>query len=339
MRVRALSLSMVFVAILAATVPIPAVAQSTNTYTSIILTDVLDGAPVVDSTFTTDLKVSITNSVTPPKGILGVEIWLTFNENTVGVDDADNNPANGIQVEVKQGFFDGTLAIGANEVFSAATSPAECGGMACVHIAVSHTGGSGPVTNKTGTVATITWAGKAVGPCNFAISPNSILSDPNGGFIPINSISVSSVQVIDAGRIIGTVLRQGSRTDHAGTDVIALTVYESQAAGTLTNANGDFSLAVPVGSTYTVNASYPGYLHAQKTNVYVVGASVGIGTTTLIGGDVKQDNCINILDIVSIISRFGLAGGVEDINGDGVINILDLTIAAGNFGRCGPTAW
>jgi hypothetical protein len=343
MRVHAFSLSLIIIGILTALVPVSVVGQSPNTYTSIILTDVIGGAPVVGSTFTTDLQVSITNNATPPVGILGVEIWVPFDSNVVRVDDADDNPANGTQVEIKNGFFDGNLVVGANEVFDPGPGPWQCGGSACVHVAVSHTGGSGPVTNTTGTVATITWAAEAPGGCGFAIAPDSILSDRDGRPIPINSISVPTVTVTGAGEIRGSVWRQGTQTDHANTDVVALTVGRAEVAESKTSANGGFVLVVPVGSTYTVNAWYPGYLHTQKTDVYVVGATVGIGTTTLVGGDVKRDNCINILDIVLIISKFGQTGlppeDAVDINDDGLVNILDLTIAAGNFGRCGPTTW
>ena len=348
-KVQVFSLSLVIVAILAALLSASVGAQSPNTYTSIILTDMLSGAPVVDGMFVTDLQVSITNSAPPEVGVMGVEIWVPFDSSIVIVSDFDDNPANGIQVEVKNGFFDGDLVIGANEVLDpnpATPHPPECDTQTCVHIAVSHTGGSGPVTNKTGTVASITWAGVAPGPCNFGIAspgtlPGSVLSNSSGYLIPINSTYVPDVAVSTAGTITGVVYQQGTQTDHAGTEVVALTVSQGEAGWATTDASGGFSLAVPVGSTYTVNAWYPGYLHAQKSDVYVVGATVSIGSTTLIGGDVKHDNCINILDIVLIISWFGQDGAPDevDINDDGVINILDLTIAAGNFGRCGPTTW
>lgn len=80
-----------------------------------------------------------------------------------------------------------------------------------------------------------------------------------------------------------------------------------------------------------------------------------IGWHDLEGGDVNEDGCINILDIVQIIGGFGervetpcYVPCVEcppsappsnvapqcDINGDCRVNIFDLTQAAGNFGLC-----
>jgi hypothetical protein len=354
MKVRAFGASLVIIGILTSLVPVAVEAQSPNTYTSIIVTDILSGAPVVGGTFTTDLKVSISNSSTPEVGVMGVEVWMPFDSSVVVVDDFDDNPANGTQVEIKNDFFDGELVIGANEVIIGTmppTAPAACTTAgACVHMAVSHTGGSGPVTNKTGAVATIAWAALATGSPGIDVAvvapgvpPGSVLSDPNGQPISISSTSVPSITVTAAGTIDGIVLRQGTQTDHAGTQTIGITVEGGVVATATVTAEGTFNLVVPARGTYTVNASYPGYLQSQKGSVYVVGTTVDIGQTTLVGGDVNGDNCINILDIVSIIGKFGVTGlpasDPEDINDDGTINILDLTIGAGNFTRCGPTAW
>lgn len=354
MRVRICSTSLIIAVILAVLIPASVGAQSPNTYTSITVTDILSGAPVVGGTFTTDLQVSIANSATPEVGVMGVEVWLPFDSTIVTVDDFDDNPANGTQVEIKNDFFDGDLVVGANEVVTGAmppTAPTDCiTAGACVHVAVSHTGGSGPVTNATGAVATITWAGLAIGSPAIGIAtvppgiaPGSVLSDSDGQPIPINSISVPGITVTDAGTIEGVVQRQGTQTGHAGTEVVAVAVADGAVVMATTAADGSFSLVVPLGSTYTVNASYPGYLQSQKGSIYVVGANVDIGPTKLVGGDVNADNCINILDIVSIIGRFGQTGlpasDPQDINDDGTINIFDLTMAAGNFARCGPTAW
>jgi hypothetical protein len=345
MRAKSLVAGLILIAVLACLLPASAGAQSPNVYTSIILTDILSGAPVVGGIFTTDLQVSVTNSATPEVGVLGVEVWLPFDDTVVAVDDYDGNPANGTQVEIKNGFFDGSLAIGANEVLAPDIShPTDCQTMSCVHIAVSHTGGSGPVTNKSGTLATITWGGLQTGPTGISISvEGTMLSDPDGLPITVNSIVVPAITIMEGGDIEGVVLRQGTAGGNGGTEVSAFAASDGMLTTTHTVGNGSFLLSSLDATVYTVHATYPGYLRAQKASVYVVGSTVNVGTTTLYGGDVNADNCVNILDIVSIIGWFGTTGlpnhDPYDINNDGTVNILDLTIAAGNFTRCGPTTW
>lgn len=355
MKVRVLSLSLVIVAILAALVPASVGAQSPDTDTSISVTDVVSGVPLVGKNFTTDLQISITNVVTstPGIGVLGAEIWVSFDPAVVNVHDFDGDASNGTQVEAKNGFFDGSLVVVANEVFDDTPTiphPAECDTQACIHIAVSQVGGSGPVTDRAGTVATITWVALETGSpaigvpvVETGIPPGSVLSDPDGQLIPIDYVSVPDITVTDVGTIGGIAERQGTRTDHAGAEVIALMMDGGVVTTATTADDGSFTLEVPLGGTYGVSASYPGYLNAHKSSVYVGSDSVDIGSTTMVGGDVNADNCINILDIVSVIGDFGLdeldVSNPQDINDDGKVNILDLTIAAGNFSRCGPTAW
>lgn len=310
-------------------------AAAPNYYTSVIVSDVSDGAPVIGGTFQSDVSVSIENNTTPPLGIMGVDLWLQFDSTILGVDDADDNPSNGVQVEVKTDFFGGSVVVAENEV---TTCP---GGGDCVHLALSHTGS--PVANRTGKVATITWAGLAMGDAGLAVTADTVLADVDGNDVPINSTTVPTIMVVEPGFIEGTVERQGTRTDHANVDVIAYNASGGVVGNTTTAADGSFVLNVPLGGTYLVQALYNGYLKAQKSNVYVVGGTVDLGTTTLLGGDVNNDNNCNILDIVSIINRYSTTGWPAseptDINDDGTVNIFDLTIAAGNFGRYGPLAW
>jgi len=314
-------------------------AQAANYTTSVIVSDVTSGAAVVGGTFTTYISLSVVTNVTPPPvGITGAEIWLQFDDTVLAVDDADDNPANGIQVEILNEFF-GTVVVAANEV---TTCP---GGGTCVHLALGKTGDG--ITNATGKVAKITWAALAAGPAGFAIvTPDTVLADKDGAEIPIRSVVVPAINVVEPGIIRGTVLRQGNRgPDSHGTLVIAYNTSGAVVTAIQTNPDGSFELPVPLGGSYLVQAEYNGYLKAQRTNVYVVGAVVDIGTTTLRGGDVTlpADGNVNILDIVTIINFYGGAAfgltDARDINDDMIINLFDLTIAAGNFGRFGPIAW
>ncbi len=356
MRVRVLGLSLIIVAILAAPIPAFVGAQPSEADgidTSISVTDVLSGVPLVGQNFTTDLQISVTSVVTSEVGVLGAEIWVSFDPTVVTVYDFDGDAGNGTQVEIQNDFFDGSPVIVANEVFydtPTIAHPTECDTQGCVHFSVNHVGGSGPVTNTTGAVATIAWVAQALGSPDIGIPvvgtgvlPGSVLTDPDGQIVPIGSISVPDITVTDVGTIEGIVERQGTRTDHAGVEVIALAMDGRVVATATTAGDGSFTLEVPLGGTYDISASYPGCLRANKSSVCVAEDPVDVGSTKLVGGNVNTDNCINILDIVFIIGDFGLTGldasNPQDINDDGTVNILDLTIAAGNFSRCGPTAW
>jgi hypothetical protein len=353
MEARAVNLSIVLIIIVVAFIPVPVSAQTFDTQTSISLTDVVSGASLVGTNFATDLQVSITNSGTLGVGVLGAEIWVSFDPDIASVYDADGDDSNGTQVEIKNGFFDGSLVVVANEVFydtPAIPHPTECDTQACIHVAFSQVGGSGPVTDGSGTVATITWVGQEIGALAVGIpvvgtgvAPGSVLSDPDGEPIPINNVSVPDIVVTEVGTITGIVERQGASAGYEGVEISALAADGGVVTTATTAADGSFSLEVPLVDTYAVNASYPGYLKAHKNLIEVGSDDVDIGSTRLAGGDVNADNCINILDIVSIIGDFGMDGldpsAPQDINDDGGVNILDLTIAAGNFSRCGPTAW
>lgn len=314
-----------------------AMAQVANYTARIIVSDVTSGAAVVGGTFTTDISLSVQNNVDPAQlNVIGADVWICFDPAIVAVDDADNNPSNGTQVSVVSGFFTNPF-VAANEVVSV-------NGQDCVHVAMSHS--YDPVTDRTGKIATITWAGIAAGNPGFEVlQPDTILADANGADVPVNSVTVPSINVMAPGTINGKVLRQGTRTDHADTLVTAYNAGGGAIATTTTLPDGTFAspLAVPMGGNYLVQAIYNGYLRAQRSGVYVVGAAVNLGTITILGGDVNNDNNINILDIVTIISQYGLTGlpttSAADINDDGTVNIYDLTLAAGNFGRYGPIAW
>lgn len=85
----------------------------------------------------------------------------------------------------------------------------------------------------------------------------------------------------------------------------------------------------------------PGYLSAESDRPVkvTVGKVVDMGAITLIGGDVNNDNRIDILDLSYVAYRFNEVDANADANGDGVVDILDLSLTAGNFGKSGPIIW
>ncbi len=162
------------------------------------------------------------------------------------------------------------------------------------------------------------------------------------------------------GSIVGTVTRQGTPANpNPGGGTWACVAVTANGATTYgpayTDATGLFGIENLDVYTYTLIASYPGYLTADKSEVVVDGqaSTFLVGTAHLLGGDVNGDNAVNILDIATMAAKFdqsgfpvrsnsiGCAGADEasDINDDGSVNIIDLAIGASNWNRVGPTPW
>ncbi|MCD6554457.1 MAG: hypothetical protein DRI52_06985 [Chloroflexi bacterium] len=300
-------------------------------YTRVLVSGVTSGSPVVDGMFTTDVVVSISNGSVDPVALLGVEIHLNFDPAVINVVDWNSNPADGIQIEPRDGLFDGTLAIGQNQADNTAGT---------IVFAVTQTGGSGPIYNKSGIVATIRWVGMATGTTTVTVDPATKLSDENGTPIVVDEVVQATLTVQTPGHMTGCVYLQG-RTDHSGVEVWA-TLVDPVSPVVTTGPDGCFDLVVPLGGTqYVVTARMDGYLTAQSSAYPVNTGVVNVGNTTLRGGDATGDNRVDILDIAYIASHFLVApvDARADINADGTVDIYDLTMAAGNFGRVGPTAW
>jgi hypothetical protein len=109
-------------------------------------------------------------------------------------------------------------------------------------------------------------------------------------------------------------------------------------------ASGDFNLPVALG-TFDIFVKVEGYLQVGAGNVLISspsGNSIAFGS--LDGGDINNDNVINILDISAVNASFGSSVGdnnyseLADFNCDGNVNILDVSGLNANFGSSGMAA-
>ncbi len=111
---------------------------------------------------------------------------------------------------------------------------------------------------------------------------------------------------------------------------------------TYTDEHGMFSLIPFQGQTYRCLLVYQaGYLvgeHPVPSSWFDSQEQANLGTITLLGGDVTNDDVINIFDLTKVASHMSPDSYDEqaDINADGQVDISDLAITAGNFGLCGP---
>ncbi len=201
--------------------------------------------------------------------------------------------------------------------------------------------------NGSGPLAEITWQAIAEGQSDVTFT-ESKLSDPDGFAVAHQrengGITVNDGEERDS---TGTVLLQG-RTDHSGSDVFLLEesceqvyYYNALAAANVpgiphavTDAQGNFEISPIPGYTY-------GCLQVFH-HAYLVGQSDSfgeLGTITLLGGDVTQDDLVDIFDLAYIGARYNSTDATADINGDGLVDIYDLALAANNYGQEGPMRW
>ena len=156
----------------------------------------------------------------------------------------------------------------------------------------------------------------------------------------------SPISPIPGAPVTGTILLQG-RTNHAGAGVFLTTIAcplvdretlttTPDIPSTTTDENGHFAIVPTSGDTFVcLQGIQHGYLVAQNATPWGE-----LGTIELPGGDVTEDDLINIFDLAFIASRYQTNDPAADINADGTVNIFDLTITAGNYERQGPvTEW
>jgi len=205
-----------------------------------------------------------------------------------------------------------------------------------------------PAFSGTGVAARITWKTTCAAGTTVNFVPGSVKMSTKDG-VPVDPDPTALPGTVTSTTVMpikGQVFLQG-RTDHSNTSVFAsevacpavdlttLGVASLPYIYTLTDAAGKFELSLDSHRAYQcITAFKQGYLSAQKK--LPVGT---LGAITLPGGDMNQDNCINIFDLTMIGSRYGSNDPRGDVNGNGVVDIFDLTIAANNYGRCGPVTW
>ena len=318
---------------------------------SITLTPAMPNPVLVWEETTLELVIDVKN-ITP--GVAGADIYLAYDPALV---EPPKSPQ--VAAEARPDFF-GPSTVAFSEVLTADKCPG--GANPCVHLVLA----GPPQVTHAGVAARFHFKGIGEGLACFT-PLQSVLVDADGYQVDHVMAQQQCVNVVFEGAVEGQVLRQGvvaNPNPGGGTLACSKVIAFSgtQTFGpTYTDVNGYFKLTKLTTGVYTVRAIYSGYLPSDKTgvNVSILTPRVNVGRTTLRGGDVNEingvvgDNAINILDIGTIISKFGQSAVpvksatadcsgqdfVPDINDDGLVNISDLAIVAGNWGIVGPTPW
>jgi parallel beta-helix repeat protein len=274
--------------------------------------------------------VGISNTVTVDvmvgdiENLYGAQVQLTFDPSLVEVVDADASTP-GTQIEVGN-FPVPDLVIRNSAINSAGT----------IEYAVSLQDAK-PGVNGSGLLARITFHGLSDGVSDVAFT-GSILSDPMS--VPIeHETRDGQVEVLSqVGRVSGRVILE-RRASSAGATVSV------GALATNTDASGAFGPSdIPAG-THTIEVRHPSYLRSWRSLSLLAGETAVLPDVTLLGGDVNQDDHIELADADAL----GLAWNTTpadadwfqagDITDDQAINVLDMVAVQYNYFAVAPSPW
>lgn len=166
---------------------------------------------------------------------------------------------------------------------------------------------------------------------------------------PTNSAG-ATVTITTEVNLSGRVMLQGrSATFPSGVGHGIATVTRNPGNTTVSvAADGTFQFVeIPIGGTFTLTASAPGYVSRERRNVVVGLIDVAVPPTGLRAGLVNSDAVVNVDDISATVAAFGSSlnnrvdaqGRFVDINGDGFVNINDISAVVSSFGLSSPMPW
>lgn len=261
-----------------------------------------------------------------------VSLRLLFDPAVIRVLDADLE-REGVQVRLNAALLDGGATATLNRVDNAT-------GVIELHLIGLES------AENVFEVAGITWFGRQEGTAELQLSDVMLTPRDAPPLTPETQSSTIEVTAAPGDPIIGRAMLEGRR-DYSDTAVYAsldrcpaaTPGQPIRPAGDLagrTDGSGFFEIVPDSGELYRcVQVVRRGYLQGQHES-----PEGDIGTITLLGGDVNQDNLVNIFDLAGIGGSYGDSDPNIDINGDGIVSIFDLVQAAANYGKRGPiTLW
>ncbi|MBN2392979.1 MAG: DUF2341 domain-containing protein [Anaerolineae bacterium] len=201
--------------------------------------------------------------------------------------------------------------------------------------AISQRNPAGPLSGD-GRFATVTY--EALTPGTTAVACDVTLSNRDGFTQPVTFVG-AEITVLPYATISGTATYQG-RLTHAG---ITVTATGPVTRTDVTGSDGQFVLDALRAGSYDIEADADRYLPNCTMVAVNAGDEAPLAATMLLGGDVNDDDVINIGDATLIGNNFGQtvppADARADVNADNLVNVQDLAILGGNYELAGCQGW
>jgi hypothetical protein len=193
-----------------------------------------------------------------------------------------------------------------------------------------------PGVDGSGVLARITLQGKSSGRSGMDFT-RAILSDPSSLQIPASQAGAQLTVQQSTGNISGKVLLE-RRASSAGVSLC----LDSNC--TTTSANGNYEFLNLAGGEYLATATHPSYLQSQMVVQFSQNALL-LPDVTLLGGDINQDDVIELADAILIGHAWNSTPASPnwdiraDITADNQVNVLDMVAVQYNWNVVAPSPW
>lgn len=170
----------------------------------------------------------------------------------------------------------------------------------------------------------IDWRPQAAGVSQVSLNKVE-LAGAGGGVIPHTVVNGELDITAGCRNVSGIVILQGKN------NASGVLISNVNGETVQTNAAGHFTIA----GGNPIKISFPGYLSAEA-NPPDTTEDTDLGKIILLAGDLKQDDIIDIFDLVQIANNLYTDDADTDLNGDGRVDVLDLALVANNYRKQGP---
>jgi hypothetical protein len=152
------------------------------------------------------------------------------------------------------------------------------------------------------------------------------------------SVTPTTTGTPTTGTVRGRVILE-RRASNAGTEV------EVAGRTVTTGPSGEYTLTQVLAGTYTINVRRQSYLRTWRSVTVLAGQTLSLPDVTLLGGDVNQDDHIELADAALIGQAWNSTptspnwDARADITDDDNVNILDMVAVQFNWDRTAPGPW
>lgn len=190
---------------------------------------------------------------------------------------------------------------------------------------------STPAISGSGVIVSLPFLARNEGCAGLTLTNHQL---SNGSAQPIpHSAEAARLCVVGQGNVQGHLYLDWRSSGHY-THTQVMLIGSRQTYTTTTDPAGNFALTHLYAGAYTLQASHPLFVRAQRTVTVTAALTTTVPRLGLWAGDINQNQRVNLYDWYLLAAAiFPVSDPHFDINDDGLTNIQDLVILTLNLGQ------